>query len=249
MPATRSSAGQAPKLHLTVLSLRYSSWSIRPWLVLTHAGADFATSSVELEYMRSQSAGTDSLESRRSLGSIHGLFPVLRVDGTPIHESLAICEYVADAFPQSGLWPEDIVRRAQARAFSAEMHSGFAALRNELPCHIFARVPAFTPSDAARADIERVFEIWQQCLDASGGPFLFGGFGIVDAMYYPVLTRFRSFSIELPPALEAYAAALEALPSARALLAVAASEPRVPIYDDYVTGHGGDPEGALARTD
>jgi glutathione S-transferase len=234
-----------PKLHLTVLSLAYSSWSMRPWLALTHAGVAFDTSSVELEYMQGQTDGTDSLESRRELGSIHGLFPVLRVDGTPIHESLAICEYAADAFPQAGLWPDNIVLRAQARAVSAEMHSGFGELRNELPCHLFARVAGFEPSAKTRNDIARIFEVWGECLARSGGPFLFGKFGIADAMYYPVLTRFRTYRIALPANLETYAQQVEALPAVQRLIETAQHEPRVPIYDDYIRSLGGDPQAAL----
>jgi len=235
------------ELHLTVLSLRYSSWSMRPWLVLTHAGAPFATSSVELEFMRGQSAGTDSLASRRALGSVHGLFPVLRVDGTQIHESLAICEFLAEECPDAPLWPRERMQRARARAYSAEMHSGFGHLRNEMPCHMFARVPKFEPSEGARQDIARIFEIWQACLARWGGPFLFGEFGIVDAMYYPVLTRLRSYGVEIPAGLDAYGAALDALPAVAQLVEVAAREPRVPIYDEYVSALGGDPDAALPK--
>ncbi|MGD8323065.1 MAG: glutathione S-transferase [Gammaproteobacteria bacterium] len=241
-----NSSGSGPALHLTVLSLAYSSWSMRPWLVLRHAGADFELRSVELEYMQGQADGTDSLESRRALGSVHGLFPVLRVAGTAIHESLAICEYAAEAFPQANLWPADIVTRAQARAVSAEMHSGFGALRNEMPCHLFARVTRFEPSSNARQDIERIFEIWRGCLDRFGGPFLFGNrFGIADAMYYPVLTRLRTYAIAVPPDLVNYARALETLPAVQRLIETAKDEPRVPIYDDHVRSLGGDPQSAL----
>ena len=189
--------------------------------------------------MRGQNKGTDSLESRRALGSIHGLFPVLRVDDTPIHESLAICEYAAESFPGARLWPGDPIERALARAFSAEMHSGFTSLRNEMPCHIFAAAPALEPSEGAKQNIET---------DRSGGPFLFGDFGIVDAMYYPVLTRFRTYGIELPPSLEPFATELDSLPATRKLLETALGEPRVPLYDEYVRSLGGDPEGGLLRS-
>ena len=185
------------KLKLTVLSLRYSSWSMRPWLALYHTGAPFETETVSLPHMARQSE-TTSLEQRRAMGSVRGLFPVLRVDGTPIHESLAICEYVADAFPDAHLWPAEPLHRAAARAICSEMVSGFSAMRNELSCHLFGRVPSFKPTAAARADIERVFEIWSEKLEQSGGPFLFGRFSIADAMYFPVLTRFRTYGVELP---------------------------------------------------
>jgi glutathione S-transferase len=233
-----------PNLELTVLSLRYSSWSMRPWLALRHAGAPFTTRTVELPHMAGR-AETTSLEQRRALGSVRGLFPVLRIDGTPIHESLAICEYVADAFPDAELWPADPLQRAAARAISSEMATGFTAMRSELQCHLFGRVPSFAPSAAARVDIERVFEIWNEKLDASGGPFLFGRFSIADAMYFPVLTRFRTYAVELPGSLVPYAEALERHSSVRELVTLAATAPRIPGYDDYLRRVGGDPDAAL----
>jgi glutathione S-transferase len=232
------------KLKLTVLSLRYSSWSMRPWLVLYHTGVPFETETVALPHMARQSE-TTSLEQRRSLGSVRGLFPVLRVDGTPIHESLAICEYVADAFPGAHLWPAEPLHRAAARSICSEMVSGFTAMRNEMSCHLFGRVPSFKPTQAAVADIERVFEIWNEKLDASGGPFLFGRFSIADAMYFPVLTRFRTYDVKLPSTLVPYAEALESQPAVRALLAVASTAPHIPVYDDYLRRFGGDPDAAL----
>jgi glutathione S-transferase len=116
------------KLTLTVLSLRYSSWSMRPWLALTHAGVKFETETVELPHMQ-RAGDTTSLAQRRAMGSVRGLFPVLRVDGTAIHESLAICEYVADTHAATQLWPADALRRAEARAICSEMVSGFTSMR------------------------------------------------------------------------------------------------------------------------
>jgi glutathione S-transferase len=230
-----------PTLKLTVLSLRYSSWSMRPWLALTHAGAKFETETVELPHML-RAGETTSLAQRRSLGSIRGLFPVLRVDGTPIHESLAICEYVADTHPAAQLWPTDALRRAEARAICSEMVSGFTSMRGEMSCHWLGRVPGFKPSPSARADVDRVFELWGEKLARSGGPFLFGRFSIADAMYFPVLTRFRTYGIELPQEIAAYAATLEAHPAVRALLAKARTAPRIPVYDDALRQLGGDPD-------
>jgi len=232
------------KLKLTVLSLRYSSWSMRPWLVLYHTGVPYETETVALPHMARQSEDTP-LAQRRALGSVRGLFPVLRVDGTPIHESLAICEYLADTFPEARLWPAEPLQRAAARAICSEMVSGFGAMRNELSCHLFGRVPSFKPSDAARTDIERVFEIWNEKLEASGGPFLFGRFTIADAMYFPVLTRFRTYGVEVPRSLAGYAEALETQPAVRALVAVAATAPRIPVYDDYLRRFGGEPDAGL----
>jgi glutathione S-transferase len=227
------------ELKLTVLSLRYSSWSIRPWLALTHAGAEFETETVTLE-----SFETTTLAERRELGSVSGLFPILRVDGEPIHESLAICEYVAEAFPEARLWPEAALARARARAICSEMATDFAALRSEMSCHLFARAPAFRPSDKARANIARVFEIWTECLDRSGGPFLFGRPSIADFFYYPVLTRFRTYCIELVTGVVGYARSLDGLPAVRALVAAARTAPANALYDNYILELDGDPQAA-----
>ena len=217
---------------------------MRPWLALCHTGAPFETETVTLPHMARESE-TTSLAQRRAMGSVRGLFPVLRVDATPIHESLAICEYVAEAFPDARLWPAEPLQRAAARAICCEMVSGFSSMRNELWCHLFGRVPSFSPSEAARSDIERVLEIWKEKLEASGGPFLFGRFSIADAMYFPVLTRFRTYGVELPGSLERYGEAMEAHPAVRALLAIASTAPHIPVYDDYLRRFGGDPDGAL----
>ena len=239
-----------PKLCLSVLSLRYSSWSIRPLLALFAAGAEFEVETVTLPEMgvaveKSGEALAQHLqlqkERRRGLGSVIGLFPVLHVDKTPIHESLAICEWVADTFPEAGLWPEDALTRAQARAVSSEMASGFPHLRNKLSCQIFARVPGFQPDVETLLEIDRVFAIWGESLEASGGPFLFGAFGIVDCMYFPVLTRFRTYGVELTADLEAWAERLESHSAVQAWRALAIKASPIPVYDEAVREMGGDP--------
>jgi len=232
-----------PTLILNVLSLRYSSWSMRPWLALTHAGANFETVTVDLPDMGTPNA--PPLAQRRKLGSVRGLFPVLRVAGTPIHESLAICEYAADAFPQAALWPADPLLRAEARAISCEMLSGFGALRQGLPCALFGRVANFTPDAAAQTDIARVFEIWGEKLERSGGPFLFGQFSIADAMFYPVRTRFQTYGVAVPKSLSAYTAALDSHPATRTLVELARGGPRIAAYDAAMRKLGGNPDAAL----
>ncbi len=240
-------------LRLCVLSLRYSSWSMRPWLVLTQAGAEFITETAcpELGKQSAPNASDSSLsklaeaerQKRRAMGSVTGLFPVLFVEGVPIHESLAICEWAHEAFPDARLWPSDGLARARARA--CEMHAGFANLRANLSCHLYGRVPSFSPNAATQLEIARVFELWREALERSGGPFLFGTFGIADAMYFPVRTRFRSYGVEIPQDLAPYAQALDATPAVRALDALARNAPRIPVYDDYLRSLGGDPDAAL----
>ncbi len=235
-------------MELVVLSLRYSSWSMRAWLALAHSGAGFETRTVELPGIgRQQRPGsiddaTDTLASRRALGSVNGLFPVLLVDGTAIHESLAICEYVAELFPDAGLWPRNAVDRALARAVSCEMASGFTHMRGELSSALFARVPGHVPTVETQAEIDRIFELWTDCLQRSGGPFLFGDFTIADAMYFPVLRRFVTYAVPLPASLVPYSDAIHALPAAHRLLEIARVSPPIPIYDDYIRSLGGNPD-------
>jgi glutathione S-transferase len=244
-----------PALRLVVISLRYSSWSMRPWLVLTHAGAKFETETVEVELGR-QSLGTGDdaalakvgralVEERRKQGSVAGLFPVLHVDGTAIHESLAICEYVNEAFPEAQLWPEASLARARARAISTEMATSFANMRMNMSCHLFGRVQGYVPNAATQRDVDRVFEIWREALQSSGGPFLFGRFGIADAMFFPVRTRLRTYGVAIPEDLAGYVRSVDELPAVRALHDVARGAPAIPVYDAYLRGLGGDPNASL----
>ncbi|MDH5672344.1 MAG: glutathione S-transferase C-terminal domain-containing protein [Myxococcales bacterium] len=168
-----------------------------------------------------------------------GTFPVLWVDGTPIHEALAICEWTAEQFPEAGLWPDDGLQRAQARSLSAEMAANFTNLRTHMSCHPLARVPDFSPDGPTRVEIARVHELWNNALRASGGPFLFGRFGIADAMYFPVLTRFETYGVALPDPLVPYATAMHRLPAVRRWRALAADAPHVPVYDAYIEKLGG----------
>lgn len=241
-------------LELVVLSLRYSSWSMRAWLALHAAGADFETRTADVPDLGVQTLGAagmetsatvESLRARRAQGSVTGLFPVLRVGGAPIHEALAICEWVAESYPDAGLWPDDSTQRAQARAISCEMATGFGQIRSRMSCHVFGRVEGYEPDATTHEQIRRVFEIWEERLDRSGGPFLFGRFGIPDCMYFPMLTRFATYGVELPASLHAYARALHSHPSVRALLEVARRAPALPPYDAYLRSLGGDPHATL----
>ncbi|MEZ4224746.1 MAG: glutathione S-transferase [Polyangiaceae bacterium] len=238
-------------LTLHVISLRYSTWSMRALLPLWHAGAEpvIHTAEPDLSHRDKLANLADpeahvreaaaELARRRAMGSLTGNFPVLEVDGTIIHEALAICEWTAEQFPEAGLWPESTLARARARALSCEMASGFHNLRTHMSSHPFARFPNFSPNGSTRVEIARVHEMWDQALTASGGPFLFGRFGIVDAMYFPVLLRFETYGVELPPQLRPYATALHAVPAVARWRAVAAVSPKLPWRDAHIERLGG----------
>jgi glutathione S-transferase len=228
---------------------------MRPWLVLRHAGAVFTVETAALDPGKrnpndpadatSERSG-DELTARRRMGSVTGLFPVLHVGDTAIHESLAICEWVNETFPEAGLWPGDALQRARARAVSCELLSGFANLRTHLSCHLFGRTrEPFALDVPTRRDVGRIFEIWEEALARSGGPYLFGQFTIADCMYYPVRTRLRSYGVPVPPQLAPYVAALDATPAVQALVEAARTAPRIAAYDAYLRSVGGDPDAAL----
>lgn len=238
-------------LVLHVISLRYSSWSMRALLPLLHAKAELELKTVALEMTRQGEPeppvdaeqhirqAASRLAVRRALGSITGYFPVLNVDGASIHEALAICEWTAERYPKARLWPRGAMDRARARALSIEMTSNFTNLRHRMSCHVFARVPDFVPNGPTRVEIMRVFELMRNALSVSGGPFLFGDFGIVDAMYFPVLTRFETYGIALPSELQPYAKAMEATFAVARWRELAVQAPAIPIYDDFILSLGG----------
>jgi glutathione S-transferase len=195
-------------LKLVIGNKNYSSWSMRPWLALRATGIAFEEVFIPLY--------TGEADKQRILAvTPSGKVPAL-VDGdVTIWDSLAIIEYAAERFPQARLWPEDRAARAHARSISSEMHSGFMALRNECGMNLHRPVGAIALSAEARANIARIEQIWIECRERFGksGPFLFGGFGGADAMFAPVVHRFRTYAIEVAPAVGDYMAAMMALPA------------------------------------
>lgn len=212
-------------LRLVCGNLNYSSWSVRPWLALKHAGLDFRTHDVGL---RTEEGWKDRILSFSGAGKV----PVL-VDGTlSIHESLAICEYVAELAPAARLWPADRALRARGRAISCEMHAGFSHLRSNMDMNLRARARRTPRSPEIDADVARVLDIWHASLTSNGGPFLLGAdFSIADCMFFPVVTRFRTYGVELPDFAQAYTAVLFALPIVAELETIAATTPPIPEYD------------------
>jgi len=195
-------------LTLYVGNKRGSSWSLRPYLALAHSGLAFETVMIRLD--------RDTTRAEIMKVNPAGRLPVVHHDGLVIWDSLAICEYVNELAPDAQLWPADRAQRARARAICAEMHSGFAALRQNMGMDLVAdhRGEGHTP--AALADAARVMDIWREALAASGGPFLFGRFTIADAMFAPVTTRFTTYGVDLDATCRAYVDAVAALPAMQA---------------------------------
>jgi glutathione S-transferase len=166
----------------------WSSWSMRPWLALRRAGAEFTETLIRLR--------TPQTDARiRAAGSPSGLIPVLKDGDLVIWDSLAICEYVAEAFPQARLWPQDRAARALGRSACAEMHGGFHSMRGELSMDLARREPA-TLVPATEADVRRMVSLWTGLLSRFGGPFLLGpDWSIADAFFTPAATRLRSYGV------------------------------------------------------
>jgi glutathione S-transferase len=212
------------ELVLIVGNKNYSSWSLRPYLALAHTGAPFRTEVIPLDLPTSKAA----ILARNPAGKV----PVL-VDGDlVVWDTLAICEYLAETYPAAKLWPTDRAQRARARSISAEMHSGFPALRQAMPMNLRARKPGVGHTPEALADAARVQQIWRDALRASGGPFLFGSFTNADAMFAPVTTRFTTYGVALDPQLQAYVDAIAALPAFRTWYAEGEREEWKMAYDD-----------------
>jgi glutathione S-transferase len=195
-------------LKLVIGNKNYSSWSMRPWLALRANDIAFEEVFVPLY--------TGDADKRRLLDFTRsGKVPALIDGDVTVWDSLSIIEYVAERFPEARLWPEDRASRAHARSISAEMHSGFMALRNECGMNLHRPISAIALSADARANVARIQEIWTECGERYGqlGPFLFGKFGAADAMFAPVVHRLRSYAIAVGPAAQAYTETMMALPA------------------------------------
>jgi len=202
-----------PKLTLTIGDKNLSSWSLRPWVLMKHAGIAFTEENI----------GLDRPDSKKVLNekSPSGLVPFLRHNNTTagdmmIWDSLAIAEYLNELFPEKNLWPSDPHPRAFARAVSAEMHSGFAALRTVWPMMATREGLRHTTSGGVQRDIDRIAALWRQCRVkfGGGGDFLFGQFSIADAIYAPVVSRFVTYGpLTLNAEASAYVETIRALPA------------------------------------
>jgi glutathione S-transferase len=183
---------------LIIGNKNYSSWSLRAWLILSEAGITFEEHRIALD--------TPATATELKKSAPAGRVPVLILDGHAVWDSMAIAETVAERWPDRQLWPDDAYARAHARSISAEMHSGFTKLREALPMNCRAMGRKVPLPDALAAEIDRVFEIWSDCQHCFGseGDWLFGRFSIADAMFAPVVLRFRTYGINLPQSASVY---------------------------------------------
>ena len=209
---------------LRISSRNYSSWSMRGWLLCRMAGIAFEEEIVSADDPKSR--------AELLLQSSSILIPALRHEGAELWDTLAIAEYLNELVPDARMLPEDRLARARCRAISGEMHAGFAALRSTLPMNLRAVVPNFTLWSGARADIERIRWIWRDCLERWGGPWLLGAEkSVADAMYAPVVTRFRTYDVKLDVACEAYAQTILAWPDVAEWIEAGKREPETHITE------------------
>jgi glutathione S-transferase len=213
-------------MQLYIGNKNYSSWSMRSWVLMKHFGIAFDEVMVRFDSFEGQSTFKRQITAVSPAGRV----PVLVLeDGLAVWDTMAIAETLAEQFPQHALWPSEAAARARARSLCAEMHAGFAALRNLFPMNIEAALPDVGPrvladQPDARADLDRIVQMWGQQLAASGGPFLFGDFGIADATYAPVCTRIRTYALPVPDAVAAYIDRVLRSPGVAAWIAGALAE-------------------------
>jgi glutathione S-transferase len=196
-------------LKLVIGNKNYSSWSMRPWLALR--ASNIAFEEIFIPLYTDNPADKDRILSFTRSGKV----PCLIDGDIAVWDSLAIIEYVAERFPQAKLWPDDRAARAHARSISAEMHSGFLPLRNECGMNLHRPIGSVPLSADARANVARIDQIWSECRTRHGrsGAFLFGAFGAADAMFAPVVHRFRTYAVDVSPLAKAYMQTMIALPA------------------------------------
>jgi glutathione S-transferase len=212
-------------LKLYIGNKNYSSWSMRPWVLLTQAGIEF-----EEIMARFDSFAPDS-HFKKVIGPVSpvGKVPALVDADLAVWDTLAITEYLAEKFPDKQLWPADVKARARARSICAEMHSGFAALRSACPMNIEAHLPeigqlAWRDKPAVRADVARLVAMWSELLAQHGGPMLFGAFSVADAYFAPVVMRLKTYALPVPGDIAAYMQRVCALPGVQAWVQGALAE-------------------------
>jgi glutathione S-transferase len=212
-------------LKLYIGNKNYSSWSMRPWVLLTQAGIAFEEVMVRFDSFDAGSSFKNTLTALTPTGKV----PLLVDGGLAIWDTQAIAEYVAEQFPDKNLWPSDKAARARARSVCAEMHAGFTGLRGNCPMNIEAHLPEvgaliWRDKPAVRADMARLVAMWQELLAQHGGPMLFGAFGVADATFAPVCMRIKTYALPVPADIAAYVERVCALPGVQAWIKGALAE-------------------------
>jgi len=211
-------------LKLVIGNKNYSSWSMRPWVLMSQLGIPFEELKLRFDF-------SDNSPFRQAVArfSPAGFVPVLVDDGFAVWDTLAIAEYLHDRFPGAGVWPQDLRLRARARSVAAEMHSGFGPLRSHCPMNIEAALPevgarVWAEQDGVRRNVARIEALWSDSLAGSGGPFLFGAFSAADAFFAPVCMRLKSYALPISAASRAYVEQVSAAPGVARWIADALAE-------------------------
>ena len=226
-------------MQLYIGNKNYSSWSMRPWVLMTHAGIAFEEVKLRLSF-------DEGSEFKNALAKVTpaGRVPVLVDRDLSVWDTLAVAEYLAERFPERRLWPDDPKQRAVARSVCAEMHAGFSALRTHCPMNIEASLPEIGQRMLAeqpqlKKDLERIVQMWSQLLEQHGGPFLFGRFTIADAFYAPVCMRLRTYALPVPAQISAYVQRVWEVPAVQAWVKDALAEQDfLPFDEPYRTSRG-----------
>ena len=222
-------------LKLYIGNKNYSSWSMRPWVLLRQSGIAFEE--VMVRFGDDTFATNSSFKQAVLAVNPGGRVPVLVDDGLAVWDTLAIAEYAAERFPEKQLWPQDVQARARARSVCAEMHAGFSALRNACPMNIEAFLPqvgaiVWRDQPAVRADVQRLVAMWTELLEQHKGPMLFGEFSIADAYFAPVCMRLKNFALPVPAHITDYIQRVCALPGVKAWIEDALAEEDFVIFDE-----------------
>ncbi|MBC7468170.1 MAG: glutathione S-transferase family protein [Ramlibacter sp.] len=227
-------------LKLYIGNKNYSSWSMRPWLLLKQLQIPFEEVMVRFDSFEADSAFKRALADLSPAGKV----PVLVDDGFPVWDTLAMIEYVAERFPRQGVWPQDGQARARARSICAEMHSGFSGLRSHCPMNVEAVLPeigarVWKEQGAVRSDVERIVAMWSGLLLQHGGPMLFGQFSAADAYFAPVCLRLKNYALPVPGAIKGYVERVLALSGVKAWTDGALAEHDfIPFDEPYRTSRG-----------
>ncbi len=220
-------------MQLLIANKNYSSWSLRPWLVLKHFNIEFS----ERLLLLNGDGWKENLIKNTPTGNV----PVLIDDGLRIYESIAIIEYIADRFPTVPIWPKDMKQRALARAASAEMHAGFMQIRSAAPMNLRKSFENRIDLDAIKSDLQRIEKLWSNLIKQSGGPFLFGSFCAVDAMFAPLATRLKTYQLPMSKLVMQYVDNIYNLPAFREWQEAALKEKWIVEMDeiDFIQGKNG----------